>query len=291
MIEGQIGIIRLHDFHYRHLEDRAKLGKVVQELQQGIEERENDLKLLARKHQLETKMLKSQLHQEQVKCKDLQKKLDAANIEITRLNLLELNNHGRNSHFMRYKNLRETHSAATNMSYRHGQLQVPSRSSSDSFYSKSPHCDSYRNEILYEEDGAEEEDHVVNYQQKVIEFEEQRKFHLQQIQLEAAEVKEELNDAMTAEEDNDLLAKFETLNRKDIMDKEMILDSVCNNLVQSSSFDSLASSSPKITNQGKQEQTKGNASEHNLKKTIDPKSKTKLLAALKAIDGSESFDS
>lgn len=264
------------------MEDRAKLGRVVQELQEGVAQRDGDLKLLARKHQLETKMLKAHLHQEQVKCKDLQKKLDAANIEITRLNLSELDhsNNGRN-HFVRYRNLRETHSAATNMSYGHG-LQVPSRSSSDSFYSKSPHCESYRNEILYEDQVAEEEDRVVEeqeYQHKIVEFEQQRRLHLQQLQLGEDEARGGAVEVSAAKEE-DLVAKFETLNRKDVLEKEKILDSICDNYTNSSS--------PPVK-KGKGKSLK--SPDHISKKTIDPQSKTKLLAALKAIDGNDSFES
>lgn len=297
-----------------------KLTEQVKDLQQSLVERDNELKLLARKYQLETKMLRSQLHQETAKGKDLQKKLDASNMEITRLNLLELNN-GRSA-LSRYRNLRESHSASTNISYRQfpsssRNLKVPS-SCSESYYSKSPLCDSYRNEILYEDQVAEEED--VDFQQKIREFEQQKKLHLQQVQSmrqqqQAREQEEEENNfdlpqtelvnekvatlSLTAapNDEADPVAQFQSMNRKDIREKELILDAVCESvLVQSPGFGSSASSSSGSSPSSKKSQISRSLrlpdnQGKSKKQPIDPKSKTKLLAALKAIDSNESFES
>lgn len=299
-----------------------KLTEQVKDLQQSLVERDNELKLFARKYQLETKMLRSQLHQETAKGKDLQKKLDASNMEITRLNLLELNN-GRSA-LSRYRNLRETHSASTNISYRQfpsssRNLKVPS-SCSESYYSKSPLCDSYRNEILYEDQVAEEED--VDFQQKILEFEQQKKLHLQQVQSmrEQQQAKEQEEDELRQEKEFDLsqtelvnekvatltlaaapheepdpVAQFQSMNRRDIREKELILDAVCESvLVQSPAFGSSSSSSSSPSSKKSQISRSLRLPDSqglSKKQPIDPKSKTKLLAALKAIDSNESFDS
>lgn len=241
----------------RHLEEREKLLERVKDLEHRLVDRDNDIKLLARKNQLDTKMLRTQLHQEQCKNREIQLKFDRVNMEITRLNLLELNN-GRNIQ----RSLRESHSAATNLSYGYQtsyyctdeQHLKPPHSSSTSFHSKSS-PQSYRyNEVLYEDEREEETatkfepDHTDNI--------------LKEDDCEdVAEEKCIMTETETDQED--LIAQFQVLNRQDIMEKEQILDEVCESVIQ------------------------GNSS----KRTIDPKSKSKLLAALKAIDANESFES
>lgn len=225
----------------------------------SFEERDNDLRHLGRKYQLETKMLKVQLQQEQAKSRDLQKKLDAANMEVTRQSLL---NNARNG-LTRFRNHRETHSAATDISYRMQgtphQMFRRDRSCSESHYSKSPICDA----TLYEE---EQED--VYLERKVREFEEQKILHLEKVaQLSVA-------DETLLEAEKELVVRFEALNRKDITEKESILDAVCDDVIQNNTEESL---------HVKDEPSK--------RQTIDPNSKTRLLAALKAIDSNESFDS
>lgn len=96
-------------------------------------------------------MLRSHLNTELGKVKELQKQLDTANLEITRLNLLQVQMNCNGGTLIRYNNLRATHSAATNLSYRQFDHQLQ-KSSNNSFYSRSPLLDSYRNETLYEEE-------------------------------------------------------------------------------------------------------------------------------------------
>lgn len=206
-------------------------------------------------------MLKSQLHQEQCKNRELQLKFDRANLEITRLNLLELNN-GRN--ILGRKSLRESHSAATNLSYGYhnnyfydDEQHLKVHSSSTSFHSKSPQS-FRRNEVLYErEEEMEtkiEPDHDDN----------NLKEDTGGAVVEEKCITKLVYETTTTVNQEDLIAQFQVLNRQDIMDKEQILDEVCESVIQ------------------------GNSSK---KQIIDPKSKTKLLAALKAIDDNESFES
>lgn len=248
---------KITDTHFRQLENRVKLTEQVKELQQSLVERDNDLKMLARKNQLETKLLRSQFHQEHAKSKELQKKLDAANMEITRLNLLELS-HGRGT-LQRYRNMRETHSAATNMSYRHNH-----NGSESSFYSKSPQCDSYRNQVLYEDQLAEAED--LDIQQKVLEFEQQKKLHLQQV-------------GATGK----MVVVAEGQSGPDGKAIEKIEEEEAEIVEQFKQLDHGDSDHQDLDILGRQLSLK--------KQFIDPQSKTKLLAALKAIDANDSFES
>ena len=242
------------------MDERLKLTQRVKELQLSFEERDNALRQLGRKYQLETKMLKVQLQQEQTKSRDLQKKLDAANMEVTRQSLL---NNARNG-LAHFRNHRETQSAATDISYRiqgtPNHMYRRDRSCSESHYSRSPLCEA----PLYEEEKVEED---VYLEQKVREFEKQKMLHLEKVAM--LSVGDETLDA-----EQELVVRFEALNRKDINEKESILDSVCDNVIHDNS---------EVPHTEKEEPSK--------KHTIDPKSKTKLLAALKAIDSNESFDS
>lgn len=272
-------------------------------------------------------MLRNHLHQEQNKSKDLQQKLDKANLEITRLNLLELNN-GRNA-LMRYRHLRETHSASTNLHYGGGDptqtMQHLKVSSCSSFYSKSPLCDSYRNEVLYEDQVAEEVSPDSDFNEKLIKFEQQKKLHLQRTKAlnyttqeedddqpkpqPKEDIDEPHNEEPEAEEpviekvvaytceteivEKDLIDQFKSLNREDIFQKESVLDQVCASLTKTHSLDSSSSSnsSPKMKKPVLKSSLSLGDRTSSKKAPIDPKNKTKLLAALKAIDANESFDS
>lgn len=216
-------------------------------------------------------------------------------MEITRLNLLELEQS--RSTLMRYHrhNLRESHSASTNLSYvyrpQYG-LQKSAETShlavqscSNSYYSRSPQCDSFRQEILYEDNDQETIEQNIS-------LEEQRAIHLEQSKQAEEDKEKEVeetekeNESLPSEHNpEDLIEQFESLNRQDIVEKEAILDKICDSIVQ----DSSNSSSPKIQRVKVDKAKQEKSPEHGKKKpTIDPKNKTKLLAALKAID--DSFD-
>lgn len=75
----------------RHLDEREKLTDRVRELEIRINERDNDLKLLARKHQLETKLLRSQVQQENQKYREMSQKLQKTSVELARWTMTELN--------------------------------------------------------------------------------------------------------------------------------------------------------------------------------------------------------
>lgn len=77
----------------KNLEERERLAERLKELEQKLVDKDNDMKLLARRLQLETKALKGHLHTEQQKNRDLSTKLDTTHLEyITKSNgMPELN--------------------------------------------------------------------------------------------------------------------------------------------------------------------------------------------------------
>lgn len=58
-------------------------------LEQRLQEKDNDTKLMARKVQLETKNIRQQLLNEQKKCKEVMLKLEKARLEISGYRKLE----------------------------------------------------------------------------------------------------------------------------------------------------------------------------------------------------------
>lgn len=68
---------------HRNLEQRETLSGKVHYLELRLAEKEDEINLLIRKNHLETKNLKAQIHNEQKKVKEIQKKLEKFNSSST----------------------------------------------------------------------------------------------------------------------------------------------------------------------------------------------------------------
>lgn len=73
----------------KNLEERERLAERVRDMEQRILDKDNDMKLLARRLQLEAKSFKTNLNMEQQKYRDLFSKLEAAHFELNRTDLPE----------------------------------------------------------------------------------------------------------------------------------------------------------------------------------------------------------
>uniref|UniRef100_A0A1I8M498 Lebercilin domain-containing protein n=1 Tax=Musca domestica TaxID=7370 RepID=A0A1I8M498_MUSDO len=73
----------------KNLEDRQKLTEKLQSLETRLQEKDNDLKMMARKMQLESKQAKQQLLAEQRKTKEVLMKLEKARLELSGFRKLE----------------------------------------------------------------------------------------------------------------------------------------------------------------------------------------------------------
>ncbi|EDV52005.2 lebercilin [Drosophila erecta] len=73
----------------KNLDERQKLQEKLKSLEQRLEEKDNDMKLLARKVQLESKNVRQQLLNEQRKGKEVMLKLEKAKLEISGYRKLE----------------------------------------------------------------------------------------------------------------------------------------------------------------------------------------------------------
>lgn len=77
----------------RNLEEREKLSERLKDVESRLMDKDNDVKLLSRRLQLELKSFKVQQHQENQKYRDCYAKLERAHSEISRLtNVIESNN-------------------------------------------------------------------------------------------------------------------------------------------------------------------------------------------------------
>lgn len=73
----------------KNLEDRQKLTDQVQRMEMKLQEKDNEMKLLARKLQLETKSFKIQVQMEHKRYKDAMAKLEKAKNELAVFNKLD----------------------------------------------------------------------------------------------------------------------------------------------------------------------------------------------------------
>ncbi|XP_023301150.2 lebercilin-like protein [Lucilia cuprina] len=73
----------------KNLEDRQRLSEKLQMLETRLQEKDNDMKMMARKMQLEAKQAKQQLQTEQKKNKDILMKLEKARLELSGYRKLE----------------------------------------------------------------------------------------------------------------------------------------------------------------------------------------------------------
>ncbi|CAO1355816.1 unnamed protein product [Diamesa serratosioi] len=73
----------------KHLEERERLAERVKDLEQRLLDKDSDMRMLARRLQLETKSFKTNLSMEQQKYRDLLSKLEAAHFELNRTELCE----------------------------------------------------------------------------------------------------------------------------------------------------------------------------------------------------------
>ncbi|XP_059613570.1 myosin heavy chain, embryonic smooth muscle isoform [Phlebotomus argentipes] len=290
----------------RHLDEREKLANRVRELEARLVEKDNDTKLLARKLQLEAKSFRNQMHQESVKYREVCQKLDKATSEVTRLSTrLDVGERRMNGgaflvRGFHQKNflLRESHSAHFSSSL--APINHFRASGSSSACSKSPEeTTPHRLEKL---PATEPEDETQKRKEatkrdikKVREImknaESSERSTTKSISseecagnLNGEELEDESEQAQQThrEVDADLSRKFERLSSKeDIKINEAILDEICENVIKNGFPEAppqaVTFQKPKI------QPTK--------RQPIDQKKKTKLLAALKAIDSNESFES
>lgn len=73
----------------KNLEERERLAERVRDMEQRLLDKDNDMKMLARRLQLETKSFKTNLNIEQQKYRDLLSKLEAAHFELNRTEMSE----------------------------------------------------------------------------------------------------------------------------------------------------------------------------------------------------------
>ncbi|XP_017028429.1 inner centromere protein A [Drosophila kikkawai] len=73
----------------KNLDERQKLQEKLRSLEQRLEDKDNDMKLMARKIQLESKNFRQQLLNEQKKCKEVMLKLEKSKLEISGYRKLE----------------------------------------------------------------------------------------------------------------------------------------------------------------------------------------------------------
>ncbi|KAH8268761.1 hypothetical protein KR018_003552, partial [Drosophila ironensis] len=73
----------------KNLDERQKLQDKLRLLEQRLEDKDNDMKLMARKVQLESKNFRQQVLNEQKKCKEVMLKLEKAKLEISGYRKLE----------------------------------------------------------------------------------------------------------------------------------------------------------------------------------------------------------
>ncbi|KAH8234762.1 hypothetical protein KR032_002798, partial [Drosophila birchii] len=73
----------------KNLDERQKLQEKLRSLEQRLEDKDNDMKLMARKVQLESKNFRQQLLNEQKKCKEVMLKLEKSKLEISGYRKLE----------------------------------------------------------------------------------------------------------------------------------------------------------------------------------------------------------
>ncbi|XP_075162470.1 uncharacterized protein LOC142235118 [Haematobia irritans] len=73
----------------KNLDDRHKLTEKLQTLETRLHEKDNDIKMMARKMQLESKQAKQQLQMEQRKTKEVLMKLEKARLELSGFRKLE----------------------------------------------------------------------------------------------------------------------------------------------------------------------------------------------------------
>ncbi|XP_017087489.2 DNA ligase 1 [Drosophila bipectinata] len=73
----------------KNLDERQKLQEKLRSLEQRLEDKDNDMKLMARKVQLEAKNFRQQLLNEQKKCKEVMLKLEKAKLEVSGYRKLE----------------------------------------------------------------------------------------------------------------------------------------------------------------------------------------------------------
>ncbi|KAL9907500.1 uncharacterized protein ACN427_003629 isoform 1-T3 [Glossina fuscipes fuscipes] len=73
----------------KNLEDRQRLTEKLQALETRLQEKENDIKMMARKFQLEAKQFKQHLQMEQRKTKEVMMKLEKSRLELSGFRKLE----------------------------------------------------------------------------------------------------------------------------------------------------------------------------------------------------------
>uniref|UniRef100_A0A1B0EYJ6 Lebercilin domain-containing protein n=1 Tax=Phlebotomus papatasi TaxID=29031 RepID=A0A1B0EYJ6_PHLPP len=303
----------------RHLEDREKLSNRVKELEARLVEKDNDIKLMARKLQLESKSFRNQMHQENLKYREVCQKLDKATSEVTRLTArLDMGDRRMNGGALlvrgfHQKNFmfRESHSAHFTNSLapinQHYRVSGSSSACSKSPEETTPH----RLEKLPVTDADEEARKKKNASKKLREImkraessersttksvsSEESAGHVNGEDFPVRDLPPDLVDRETSQNDAEaeLLQKFERLSSKeDVKINEAILDEICDNVIKNG-LDKPPEKSEEVQEEAPIQHTvtfQKKMVQPSKRQNIDQKKKTKLLAALKAIDANESFD-
>ncbi|GAB0096192.1 uncharacterized protein DMENIID0001_116720 [Sergentomyia squamirostris] len=309
----------------RHLDEREKLTNRVKELEARLTEKDNDAKLVARKLQLETKSFRNQMHQENLKYREVCQKLEKATTEMARLSTrLDIGDRRIIVRGLHQKNflLRESQSA------HFGSTLAPINhfrpSGSSSACSKSPEeVTPHRLEKLPPDASSGIADEV-NRKKKSSKKDLQR---IREIMNNAESSEKSTTKSLSSEDiaadmvngdiaptdrardpenidenfkeenvyvcgdpDPDLVKKFERLSSKeDVKINETILDEICESVLKNG-LDEPENTEKSVT-QPVVTFEKFKKNQQLKRQQIDQKKKTKLLAALKAIDANESFES
>uniref|UniRef100_A0A1B0CN32 Lebercilin domain-containing protein n=2 Tax=Lutzomyia longipalpis TaxID=7200 RepID=A0A1B0CN32_LUTLO len=317
----------------KHLEEREKLTARVRELEGRLAEKDNDAKLLARKLQLEGKSFRNQLHQENLKYREVCQKLDKATSEVARLtarvDVGERRMNGGTFLVRGYQQrnflFRESHSAQFTTSL--APINNFRASGSSSATPKSPEeipthrleklpaaeseemrkrKDASKRDIRKMQEimknaessgmsttksiSSEDSGGNVNGQDLPEDTEPDVTTRKHEETEEVTEIVKESRAYETEGKDDELTRKFQRLSSKeDVKLNEAILDEICENVIRNG-VDTPPERSDEVVPAVVTFQKPKNPPSSK-RQNIDQKKKTKLLAALKAIDANESFES
>uniref|UniRef100_A0A336LKR4 CSON010102 protein n=1 Tax=Culicoides sonorensis TaxID=179676 RepID=A0A336LKR4_CULSO len=346
----------------RNLEERERLTERVKDLEQRLHDKDNDVKLLARRLQLEIKGFKTQLQHENQKYRECYGKLERAHGEISRLNnLLESLNLKGSPTFQRAKISKQRNRSAEDFDRGDKMTKVsPNKKKETRFLSPLPREPNQDNKSSSPKNAKTSQNNVSpklpqkpinhiteealdtslilsngisideiefpplpslqdlprkNYEildhKKHIEEIEAKMNKCMQISVSSSVTSSRRNSISTNNTNNNnnrrVVAQssdeavYQVLMAEEQMDLEQMTHQLSENAFKKEYFlDQMCDEMTKISPQKKviQDQNanknnnsnNNNKNENNKKKVIDSAKKNKLLAALKAIDGNESFD-
>lgn len=82
IVDQTKSVVTMEIIFCRSLEERERLTERVAYLDMRLQEKDEEMKVSMRRSQLENKSLRSQLHNEQAKVRDIQHKLDLSGAEV-----------------------------------------------------------------------------------------------------------------------------------------------------------------------------------------------------------------